>query len=441
MQGKPSGFRTFLLIWFGQVISLTGSGMTRFALSVWAYQQTGAATTLALMGFASFIFYVPIGMVAGVWVDRWNRRIVMLLSDAGSGLLTAFVLLMFVSGQLAIWHILVLEALSGVLEAFQLPAYTASVTMLVDPAHRGRANGLRSLGWSLTRVFAPILGGLVLAVADLRAVLLVDLATFLAAYSTLLLTRIPSPPVSAEGQIGKGHWRSELVTAFTYLRMRKGLFYLILMFMVMNFIASLTYWGVMPAMILARTGGDEGVLAAVQGAMGVFAVFGGLGVTAFIKRAKLVHWIVVGGVLSFLLGDLLMGLSRSLEGWLFAAAATEIFVPFIFTAEQTILQNKVPPDLQGRVFALDGTIRDLIIPFGFLLAGTLADHVFEPAMQPGGALASILGDVWGTGPGAGMGVMYLGTAIAGTILCLVVYIVPATRHVERDLPDYVGEEQ
>jgi len=81
---KHDGLRTFLIIWFGQVISTLGTGMTGFALTIWAYEQTGRATTLALLGFSMYFSWALLGMVVGVWVDSWDRRRVMINSDLGA---------------------------------------------------------------------------------------------------------------------------------------------------------------------------------------------------------------------------------------------------------------------------------------------------------------------------------------------------------------------
>ena len=124
------GLRTFSIIWFGQFASLIGTAMTRFALMIWAYEQTGEATTLALLGFFAFIFQIVLGPIAGVLVDRLDRRLMMLLADLGSGLMTLAMLLLYAAGDLQIWHLYVAEALTGAFESFQIPAYSAATTML-----------------------------------------------------------------------------------------------------------------------------------------------------------------------------------------------------------------------------------------------------------------------------------------------------------------------
>ncbi|MFN8529348.1 MAG: MFS transporter [Anaerolineae bacterium] len=426
---KRTGMQTFLLIWFGQVISLTGSGMTRFALLIWAYEHEGSATTLALLGFISFIFYVLLSPVAGVWVDRLDRRAIMLASDSASGVLTLLLLILYTSGHLQLWHVFVYEGMTGALDAFQTPAFIAATTSIIPPHERARVNGLRTMVGSISRVFAPLLAGIVLAAGGLSAVMGIDLLTFIAAYATLITVRLPKPQRVAVHHSSMGR---ELREAFRYVRERRELFALILVFTVMNFIASLTYLAVMPAMILARPGGGEEVLALVRATMGVAAVVGGVAAALLPKRIRLIDRILISGAISFLGGDLLMGMGQSLPIWLIAAVVTEFFIPIMIGASRTIVQNRVPDAMQGRVFALDGMLRELAIPVGYLLAGPLADRVFEPAMIPGGALAAALGGMFGTGHGAGMGVMYLFTAVSGTILCLSAYGVPALRRLRAE---------
>ncbi|MDZ4767742.1 MAG: MFS transporter [Chloroflexota bacterium] len=435
-RASASGLRIFLAIFIGQIVSLTGSGMTRFALLIWAYDQTRSASTVALLGFFTFLPLVIFSPIAGVLIDRWDRRLVLLVADGLAGIGTVVLLLLYADGALQLWHAFAYVGMTGALDAFQTPAFSAAVTVLTPPSQRGRINGLRTVGFSLTRILAPALGALVMGFGGLRAVIAIDLITFLAAYVTLMLVRVPAPTTSAAGQAGRGSWRGEFAGAIAYLRAHRGLFYIMVIFTAVNFMASLTYLGVMPTMILARTGGDETTLAIVQGTIGAAALVGAVAVTLWIKGARLVLWMVVGGALSFLLGDLLMGASQALPGWIIAACVTEFFIPFMFNAQRTILANKVPPDLQGRVFAIDSTMRESLIPVGYLLAGFLADRVFEPAMMPGGSLAPIFGGIWGTGPGAGMGLMYLFTALAGTLICIVAYLIPAIRHIETDIPDY-----
>ncbi|MBI3360855.1 MAG: MFS transporter, partial [Chloroflexi bacterium] len=116
---QPSGLTAFIIVWFGQVISLFGTAMTQFAMTIWAWKLTGSATALALVGFFNFGPTVLLSPIAGALVDRWNRKLVMMLSDLAAGLSTVAILLLYVSGHLQIWHLWIAGAFSGAFQAFQ----------------------------------------------------------------------------------------------------------------------------------------------------------------------------------------------------------------------------------------------------------------------------------------------------------------------------------
>ena len=433
------GVRTFLIIWLGQFVSRVGTAMTRFALLIWAYEQTGAVTTVALLGFFGFLPYVLLSPVAGVWVDRLDRRKVMLLADLGSGVVTAALLGLSFSSGLAIWHLYAAEALTSALDAFQGPAYSAASTVLLPKELYGRASGLRSMADDGARILAPFLAGIVMAGVGLNAVLLLDAATFLAAVLTLVVIRVPD----IRGQQAEApHFWREMRVGFDFIRRRPGLLGLTLHFTVVNFFAALTYFGVLPAMILARTGGDEVALGVVQGALGAAGVAGGLLMAAWGGPRRKIHGVLLGTALSFLLGDFLFAVGRDVVVWVIAAAAAAVFIPILLGSRNAIWQAKVPPAVQGRVFATDSMLRLSLNPAGYLLAGLLADRLFEPAMAVGGALVPVFGPLVGTGPGAGMALMFVGTATLGSLTSLLAYLFPAIRHVERDLPDFdSGQEE
>ncbi|MEZ4657152.1 MAG: MFS transporter [Caldilineaceae bacterium] len=430
-----TGMTTFTIIWFGQLISLLGTGMSRFALLIWAYQQTGQATTLAMLGFFAWLPFVLIGPLAGVWVDRYNRRWIMMIADLGAGLATIVLARLYFSGDLQVWHLYGLEVSASVFEAFQLPAFAAATSTLLPKQQYARANGMRVLARDTSQVFAPLAGGALLAVTSLGTILLVDVATFIFGVSVLLFVRIPAPKPLEMAEIGQTFWR-QFTLGIAYLRQRPGLMGLAFLFFGIHLFATLTYFSVLPALILARSNGDEVALGMVQAALGGAGIVGGIIVSVVGLPKRKIHAILLGCALSFLLGDFLFAIGQTLPSWLTAACVSAIFIPFISTANQTIWQEKVAPALQGRIFAARNAIQNASFPLGYLLAGPLADRVFEPAMRNNGALASVFGWLVGTGPGAGIGMMFVCTAILGGLMSLSGYLVAAVRNVEVDLADY-----
>lgn len=438
--------RTFLVIWFGQVVSLMGTNMTRFAVLAWAYQQTGDATTLALLGFFGFLPLVVVSPFAGVWIDRLDRRKILIVADLGAGLMTVVMLILYTTGELQIWHLYLAEGLTGVFDAFHLPAYYASVSLLVPKAHLSRANALRALGRTLTQIFAPVLAGALLPFITLAGIMLIDTVTFLFAVGALLFVRIPRPtatPQSGEPNAIGESFLAQMRAGWDYIRLRPGLPGLLWIYSGINFAAALTYFGVLPAMVLARTPGDDATkalsLATVQAMLGVGGFFGGLILTATGGPKRQIHGVLAGAGISFLLGDFLFAVGRDTAVWGFAAFSAAAFVPLIIASNRTIWQRKVAPEVQGRVFAIQTMLEQASLPLGYLLAGPLADHVFGPAMMPGGSLAPIFGGLVGTGQGAGMGLMFLCTCLMGTAIALSGYLRPSVRNVERNLADFDEE--
>ncbi len=430
-----SGFTTFTVIWSGQLASLLGTGLTRFALLLWLYEQTGDATSIALLGFFSFGASVMISPFAGVVVDRLDRRWVLIGADTGAGLITLLLFALYSTGSLEVWHLYLTSALIGVFEAFQLPAFTAATTMLVPKSQYARASGMRSLSTSLGEMGAPLLAGMLLAFIGLGGVMLIDIATFLIAVSTLLWVRIPRPVEAAEPMAeSRSTWR-DIGMGFGFILQRPGLVGLLIIYAGINLFGTLTYLALMPTMVLARSGSNRIVLASVQAALGLGGLVGGLCVSVWGGQAS--HSRDFGGC-RYLVPLWRFSLCRWQRGCHLGRGGVcgGVFLPFMNAANRAIWQAKVPPALQGRVFSVQVMLQRAMMPVGYLAAGPLADHVFEPAMTPGGALAPIFGRLMGTGPGAGMALMFACTAVLGTAMCVIGYAFRSIRQVEDDLPDH-----
>ena len=433
--GRPSGMRAFLIVWFGQLVSLLGSAMTQFALTIWAYQITGSATALALVAFFNFGPSILFSPFAGALVDRWNRKLVMMLSDLGAGVATIAVLILYSSGHLQIWHLYVAGAVSGFFNTFQWPAYSAAISVMLPKAQYARANGLLGLAQSASGVFAPIAATALLALIGISGVMLIDIVTFVFAVSTLLAIHVPQPQATASGAEGKGNLWKESLYGFRYIIRRPSLLGLQLTFFVANLTVTMGDVVVNP-MILARTDSSESALATVMSIGAIGGVVGGILMGTWGGPKRRVHGVLLGFVGIGLFGSVLMGLGQAVIVWVVAWFVTALLMPILNGSNQAIWQAKVEPDVQGRVFAARRMIAQIAMPVAMLLAGPLADQVFEPAMHAGGSLAPIFGGVFGTGAGSGMalmcvifGVISMGVGLAG-------YAFPTIRDAEDLLPDH-----
>jgi len=432
---RPGGLFGFTIVSFGQFVSLLGSGMTRFALTYWAWEVTGEATALALVGFFSFAPAVILSPIAGVLVDRVSRKLVMIASDLAAGLSTVAILALHVTGHLEIWHLYAAGFFAASFESFQFPAYSAAISTMVDKRHYARANAMLGLAGSASGIVAPMAAGFFFAFLGIDGIMIVDIVTFLFAIGVLLFVFIPDPEETAAGRASKRGFWSESVFGLRYIASNRSLLGLQSVFFAINFVATFGF-SVFAAMILARTGSDKIVLGSVQAAFGIGGVVGGILMSTWGGPKRRVHGVLLGMASAGLLGYVVTGLGQSLLVWSIGAFFAMFFIPIINGSNQAIWQAKVPPDIQGKVFAARRMIAQISTPIAMLIAGPLADHVFEPGMAPGGALAGIFGRIAGTGPGAGMGLMFVFAGILAACTGLAAYLFPSVRNAEDLLPDF-----
>lgn len=437
---RPEGMTAFAIISIGQLISLTGTGMSRFAITIFAWQETGEVTALAMVAFFSFAPAVLLSPLAGAIVDRSNRKLVMMVSDLAAGLMTILILILFVTDQLQIWHLFVAAAIAAAFEAFQFPAYSAAITLMLPKDQYARASGIHSLVHSGSMIASPILAGLLLGMIGIAGILVIDILTFIVAILALFVVFIPQPERSAAGIEGQGSIWKESAYGFRYIFDRPSLTGLLSIFFMINFIAQFSFVLLSP-MILARTSEDQVVLGTIMSIFGIGGLVGGLALSVWGGPKRKINGVLMGLALSSLLGITLMGLGQSTLIWAVGAFLTMFFIPIINGSSQAIWQSKVAPDVQGRVFSVRRLMAQISAPLAMLLAGPLADNIFEPAMQLGGSLEPIFGGLVGSGAGAGMSLIFIITGLLGMAASLTGYLVPAIRNVEDILPDYDEEPE
>lgn len=425
-----NGMRSFLLIWFGQVVSLIGSGLTGFALGVWTYQQTRSVTHLSLIALSNRLPGIVISPLAGALVDRLDRSWVLILCQLGAG---ASILSMFVAllvSHLSLWHICIALTINSALGAFQWLAFSATVTLLVPGRHLGRASGLVTTGDSLGLLLSPLLGGMLLVLIQVQGIFLIDFATFIFAVATLLLVRIPQPPKSGHAPANESLFK-EITYGCAYVMARPGLFGLLLFFACTNFLGGFLTVLTAPLILSFTTGTVLGMVLSIGGC-GLLA--GSLVMSAWGGPSRR-----MSGVFAFeILGGgclVLAGFSASARLVALAAFFFYFSRPFINGCSQAIWQSKIPPELQGRVFAVRRVVAWSTLPLAYLLAGPLADHLFEPLLAERGSLASSVGLLIGTGPGRGIGFLFMILGLLIMLLVGITYSYPRVRLVEDEITD------
>lgn len=429
----PRGMGTFFTVWAGQLVSVTGTGISGFGFSLWVFQETGSVTALATVMLALTVPAVVVSPFAGALVDRWDRRTVMLVADAAAGAATLVIAVLFFTDVLEIWHVYVLIAFGSLGNAFQSPAWLATIPELVPKEHLGRANGLVQLNDGLSLVLAPAIAGALLVTVGLGGILVADMVTFAIAVVTLTAVRFPSYERSSDTTTGS-LW-GDVIAGWRWLRERPGLFGLLWIYGGVNFSMSFGNVLYVPLVLAFASEAAAGGVLSI-GTSG--AVLGSVIVSAWGGPRHKVRGIMLGIAVSGI-GLAAAGLAESLVLVICAAFLIFAVTPVVNTASQVVWQTKVPTGVRGRVFAVRRTIAQAIAPVAVILTGPLADGVFEPLMATDGALAGTIGSVIGSGEGRGIALMLIVTGLMTVVLGIVGHLMPRVRNLETELPDHVED--
>lgn len=436
---RLNGFKLFSFIWLGQVFSLLGSGLTGFALGVWVFQQTGSVTDFAIIMLTNTLPGIIASPFAGVLVDRFDRRLVMMISDFTAALGTLGVFLLLLSGHLEVWHIYIVTAIGSTANAFQSPAYQSTVSMLVPKQHLGRANGMVQMAEAISVVVAPLLAGILLVKIGMTYIVMIDFITAIIAISSLFFVRFPRVVKSEAEQSTKkkGKMLQEIAEGWRYIIERPGLKGLLIFFAVSNFLFGFFNVSLTP-LILSFASSTE--LGTVMSVSGLGLIIGGLLVSIWGGPKKRVLGLLIAGMFNAVFNTII-GLKESTI--LIAAMMMLMFITVNIAnaSSQTIWQSKVAPEVQGRVFALRRMIAVSLSPLAYIVSGPLLDRVMEPLMAVDGALAGSVGVLLGTGPGRGIA---LALVIMGILLFLnnlIALLNPRIRNIEKELPDAVQQQK
>ena len=431
---RPTGMFGFTIVWLGQIISVLASSMSQFALSIWMYDQTQSALAMGLMQVCYITPFLIISPFAGVMIDRYNRKMMMMVSDLAAGIATLAVLALQYFGLLEFWHLYLTSMVYGLGMAFQWPAYSAAISTMIPKEQYGRANGMMSLIEAGPGVFAPLLAGACLPLIGLTGILFFDVATFILAIGALLLVYIPQPARTGEVRQDQGGILMEAAYGFKYIFARPSLLGLQMIFFMGNLFTGIGFTVFAP-MILARTESNTLIFGTVQTAGAIGGIAGGILMSVWGGFKHRVHGVLSG----WILGGICMasiGLTGGLPVWMAGMIFGALVSPLIDSSNQSIWQAKVAPDVQGRVFSARRLIAWMTNPISPVIGGALADYVLEPSMSTVSPLSATFGWLVGTGPGSGMGLLLVICGVLASGVGAAGYFFPVIRNAEDILPDH-----
>jgi MFS transporter, DHA3 family, macrolide efflux protein len=432
MVRTQSCFRRFVVIWLGQLVSGIGSGMTGFALGIWLYRRTGSVTQLAMLSIAGTIPGMIVLPFAGVVVDRWDRWRLIIFSDFVAGIFALLIAGLLMTGHLTLGGMVVIVFLSSGFYIVGELAFQTSAAQMVSADQLVRANGFLQFIPAVSAVLAPLLAGALLGFVKIQAILFIDFATFVIAIALTAFSRIPAAR-APERKTGASIF-SDILLGWRYLKARPSLLGVLKFFVVLNFIMAMVNVLATP---LALSFTSPAVLGRITSTAGIGMIVGSavLGVWGGPKRR------MVGFFMLLLVSGLsLVAAGARRSPWELGAAAFAFFFSFSFASAciAGVVQAKVSRDVQGRVFSVMGILASASTPVGFLVAGPLADHVFEPMLRSSGLLAASVGRIIGTGPGRGIGLLFMvfGLLIFG--MATWGYTRTRIRYLETELPDAIA---
>ena len=411
-QEKKNSLRDFYLLWSTQSLSHLGSAVTGFALTLWLYEKTGSALSTASLTVCTYAPYVVMSIFAGALSDKFDKKKTMLVCDALAALSTVAVFILYRSNMLQVWHLYLINAVSGLMNTVQQPASEVTYTLVIPREKYQKTGGLQSLSRSLVSIGNPVIAAALYGIGGLNVVIFADLATFAVAFITLaFFIRIPKVQDEKENEGSILRLAGE---GLRYLKQNRLILDVILFMAGVNLVAS-AFDAVLPALVLPSPGGGNSILGIVQSCAGLAMVAGSLIATFMPKPKNRVKAIYLSMLFALGTENFFLAFSRSPMVWCIGQVLGWIFVPVMSTNQNVIMRNSIPANLQGRVYACRNTLQFFTIPIGLLLGGAMVDELCEPFMAGKNGIWTFL---FGSGKGSGAALSMFILGLAGVAVCL-----------------------
>lgn len=412
-KNEISELKDFLILWSTQSISQLGSSITGFALTLWLYEKTGSSLSTAALMICSYAPYVLMSIFAGALTDRLDKKKTMLCCDVFAAICTIIVFVLYTTNTLMVWHLYVLNVISGLMNTVQQPASEVAMTLIMPEKHYQRTSGLRSLSRSLISILNPLIATALYSFTGLNGVIAVDIGSFIVAFTALLFfIKIPESRSDEEENV--------FVLAkegLMFLRENPLIMALILFMSGVNLVAS-AFDAALPGYVLPNPKGGSSVLGIVTSCSGAAMIIGSLIVSVLPKPKDRVKIIYLTMLFSLGTENFLLAFSREPVLWCIGQIIGWILVPVMNANLDVILRTTIPVELQGRVYACRNTLQFFTIPIGLFLGGFMVDQICEPFMRTYGNL-SLLKILFGTGKGSGAALMMLLLGISGSLICII----------------------
>jgi len=365
----------FFTIWTGQQLSIVGSRAAQFALVWWLTLETGSATVLATASLVAFLPITLLGPFVGALVDRWNRRVIMIIADSFIALVGLWLAYLFWSGSMEVWHVYVVMLARSFGETFHSPAMAASTSLMVPEKHYTRISGLNQTIYGLLNLVGAPLGALLLAIMPLHGVMLFDVGTAVFAVIPLLFIAIPQPKKEHVAAIKTSSFLSNARDGLRFVLHWPGMLVLLAGASVLN-ILLIPAFNLAPLLVMNHFKGGAAELGLLEAAVGLGMLLGGLLLSVWGGFKKKLYTILLG-MMGLGAAALILGLTPGTILWLGMVSVFVIgfMISMIDAPLSAIMQATVPPEMQGRVFGLLGSLFSLTTPIGLGIVALVGNAV------------------------------------------------------------------
>ncbi len=405
--------KNFYIVWLGQLISNIGSGLTAFALGIYVFKLTGSAEHYSLILLAAFLPALLLKPIGGTLSDRMNRRYLMMIGDLGSALGLVYIIAMLATHNQSLWPIYIGTIISSCFQAFQNPAYKASVTDLVHADFYTRASGMMQLVEISKFLIPPIIAGFLLKIMDVKQVLIIDVLSFVFAAITVYCIK-PANPIAVK-ETEKTHFLTDLKIGFEYLFKNKAIFWLLSIMSIVTFFIGL-YQALLGPMILSFS--NSQALGIIQSISVSGMLLGGILMSLYKKIPQKIPLLSKGLLLCGMFFAL-MGASNNMIAITLFGFLAFLFLPLANTSLDFLIRSNVDNTIQGRIWSIVSLVSQLGMAIAFGIAGYLAD-AFNPLLQNNGPLSSTVGYLIGAGKGRGIGLLFI---ISGIMIIMIAILI------------------
>ncbi|MCP1103507.1 DHA3 family macrolide efflux protein-like MFS transporter [Aequitasia blattaphilus] len=420
MDNTNKAFSKFLLLWSGQFVAAIGSGLTSFGLGVYIYQQTGLASQMAFVTLLAFLPGLLLAPVAGVLADRYDRRLLMVAGDGLSAIGLVFILICMANGGAQLWQICVGVTISSIFSSLLDPAYKATVTDLLTEEQYSKASGLVQIAGSAKYLLSPFIAGYLLAITNIKLLLVIDICTLLLTVVTTLAVR---RQISTKKQERSGTFFGELKKGWEAVSQNNGVRSLVLLSMVITFAIGFIQTLFTPLILSFADSATLGRLESIA-ASGMLVTSLLIGIVTFKKG-----YVKMLALSLFFAGIFMAGFGLQENIFLITVSGFLFFamLPFANTALDYLLRTNIDNSLQGRAWGIIGIVSQLGYVVAYMLCGVLADYLFTPMLVEGGVLTGSIGKIIGVGSGRGTGLLII---LAGFLLCITALVLYQSRAVK-----------